>query len=48
VALTCATLVAGVAVAARIGDAASGQMETTVIKSGKPVTAAAAEERTIR
>jgi hypothetical protein len=48
VALTCATLVAGVAVAARISDTASGQTETTVIKAGKPVTAAAVEERTIR
>jgi len=49
VGLLCATLVAGVGVAARINDsAASGQTEATVIKPGKPITAAVSEDRTIR
>ena len=48
VGLVCATLVAGIGLAARINDAASGQMETTLVKAAKPVTAAAGEHRTIR
>jgi hypothetical protein len=48
VALTCATLVAGVGVAARISGTVNGQFESTVVKPGKPITAAAAEGRTIR
>ena len=49
VGLLCATLVAGIGVAARINDsAASGQIEATVIKAGKPMTAAIAQDRTIR
>ena len=49
VGLLCATLVAGIGVAARINDsAASGQVDATVIKPGKPVTAAIGHDRTIR
>jgi hypothetical protein len=49
VSLMCATLVAGVGVAARLTDgAATGRMEATVIKAGKPITAAAGDSRTIR
>jgi ABC-type proline/glycine betaine transport system permease subunit len=48
VALVCATLVAGVGVAARINDAASGQMEVTLVKPGKPMTASAGQDSTIR
>ena len=40
VSLICATLVAGIGVAARVSDtASSGRMEATVIKAGAPVTA---------
>ena len=50
VSLVCATLVAGVGVAARItdGTAIGGQMEATVLKIGKPVTASTTEPRTVR
>ena len=49
VSLICATLVAGVGVAARLTDGATtGRMEATVIKAGKPVTASTSEPRTIR
>ncbi|HEY7662101.1 MAG TPA: hypothetical protein VH934_03140 [Xanthobacteraceae bacterium] len=51
VGLLCATLVAGIGVAARVTDgspAADGRVEATVIKASKPVTAATAEDRTIR
>jgi hypothetical protein len=51
VSLVCATLVAGIGVAARVTDGVSmgnGRMEATVIKIGKPVTAATTEDRTIR
>jgi hypothetical protein len=51
VALVCATLVAGIGVAARVTDGAAvgdGRMEATVIKAGKPVTAATSQDRTIR
>jgi hypothetical protein len=51
VALVCATLVAGMGVAARVNDgsvAASGHMEATVVKIGKPVTASSTEDRTVR
>jgi hypothetical protein len=49
VALVCATLVAGLGVAARVADAsADGRLEATVIKAGKPVTASTSESRTIR
>jgi len=49
VALVCATLVAGLGVAARVADGATdGRLEATVIKAGKPVTASTSEPRTIR
>jgi len=49
VSLICATLVAGVGVAARLTDGATtGRMEATVIKAGKPMTAAAGDSSTIR
>jgi hypothetical protein len=51
VSLVCATLVAGIGVAARVNDGAAamgGRMEATVIKAGKPMTAATSEERTVR
>jgi len=50
VALVCATLVAGLGVAARVTDSgtADGRLEATVIKAGKPVTASTSEPRTIR
>ena len=40
VSLVCATLVAGIGVAARVTDSANGRLETAVIKAGTPVTAA--------
>lgn len=41
VGLICATLVAGIGVAARVNDAISGtRIETAVIKAGAPVQAA--------
>jgi hypothetical protein len=51
VSLVCATLVAGIGVAARVTDGISmgnSRMEATVIKIGKPVTAATTEDRTVR
>jgi hypothetical protein len=49
VALVCATLVAGLGVAARVADGTTdGRFEVTVIKAGKPVTASTSEPRTIR
>jgi hypothetical protein len=49
VALVCATLVAGLGVAARVADGSTdGRLEATVIKAGKPVTASTSESRTIR
>lgn len=50
VALACATLVAGVGVAARVTDsiAGTGQMEATVVKVAKPVTASTGDARTVR
>jgi hypothetical protein len=49
-ALVCATLVAGLGVAARVTDASQGdgRLEATVIKAGKPVTASTSEARAIR
>jgi len=42
VSLFCATIVAGIGVAARVTDTAgNGRLEATVIKAGAPVTAAA-------
>ena len=51
VSLVCATLVAGVGVAARVTDGTSiggGRLEVTVIKASKPVTASTSEDRTVR
>ena len=51
VSLVCATLVAGLGVAARVNDgsvAANGRMEATVVKIGKAVTASAIEDRMVR
>jgi hypothetical protein len=52
VSLVCATLVAGLGVAARVNEgvaASSGQMQATVVKIGKSTTAAATtEQHTIR
>jgi len=43
VSLVCATLVAGVGVAARVADSGNdGRLEATVVKAGTPVTAATA------
>jgi hypothetical protein len=48
-ALVCATLVAGIGVAARVTDGASdGRVEVTVVKASKPMTASTSEDRTIR
>jgi len=42
VSLVCATIVAGIGVAARVSDASTtnGRLEATVIRAGTPVTAA--------
>jgi ABC-type proline/glycine betaine transport system permease subunit len=50
VSLVCATLVAGVGIAARVSDSSSanGRLEATVIKAGTPVTAAKDAANTIR
>jgi hypothetical protein len=51
VSLLCATLVAGIGVAARVstGSASSAsRLEATVVKAGKPITAATSENRTVR
>jgi hypothetical protein len=51
VALTCATLVAGLGVSAGVRDdsaSTGGRIEATVIKAGKPVTASASSDRVIR
>ena len=48
-ALVCATLVAGIGVAARVTDGASdGRVEVTVVKASKQMTASKSEDRTIR
>ena len=48
-ALVCATLVAGIGVAARVTDGASdGRVEVTVVKASKLMTASKTEDRTIR
>ena len=50
VSLICATLVAGVGIAARVTDftGSNGRIETAVIKAGKPVTAATTDGTSIR
>ena len=49
-ALVCATLVAGVGIAARVSDGTTGRLQATgpVIKAAKPVTASTGEDSTIR
>jgi len=48
--LICATMVAGIGVAARVSDniPASGRLEATVIKATAPVTAATTDGSTVR
>jgi hypothetical protein len=50
VSLVCATLVAGIGIAARVtdGSTVNGRLEATVIKAGSPVTASTTESNTIR
>jgi len=49
VSLICATLVAGIGVAARVSDGGSdGRLEATVLKARAPMTAATSEDRTVR
>jgi len=50
VSLVCATLVAGVGIAARVTDftGTSNRLETAVIKAGQPVTAATVDGTSIR
>ena len=49
VSLVCATLVAGVGVAARVTDGMiTDGVQTTVLKVGQPVTAASSENRMVR
>jgi ABC-type xylose transport system permease subunit len=51
VSLLCATLVAGVGVAARVTDGsatAGSRLEVTVIKAAAPVTASTSVDRTVR
>ena len=50
VSLLCATIVAGVGIAARVTDftGTSGRLETAVIKAGKPVSAANVDASSIR
>ena len=49
VALVCATLVAGIGVAARVTDNPSrdGRVEATVVKAGKAMTAATNEPKVV-
>lgn len=48
--LVCATLVAGIGIAARMTDgaASNGRLEATVIRATAPVTAAAPDVSTVR
>ena len=48
VSLICATLVAGIGVAARLTDGSGGGLEATVLKARAPMTAATSEDRTVR
>jgi ABC-type proline/glycine betaine transport system permease subunit len=48
VSLLCATLVAGVGIAARVTDTSNVRMEASVVKAGKPVTAATTNGNSIR
>ena len=46
--LICATLVAGVGIASRLGESRQGRIEATVVVPAKPMSAAATFDRTIR
>jgi hypothetical protein len=48
VSLICATLVAAVGITARVASLDNERMEATVIKAGKPVTAATSVDTSIR
>ena len=48
VSLLCATIVAGVGIAARVTDASPDRMEASVVKAGKPVTASTTPDTSIR
>jgi hypothetical protein len=50
VGLICATLVAGIGIAARVNDgtASNGRLEATVIRAGAPVQAATTDGNTVR
>ena len=50
VALVCATLVAGIGIAARVtdGSGASNRLEASVIKAGTPVQASTTDGSTVR
>jgi hypothetical protein len=50
VALVCATLVAGMGIAARVtgGTAANGRLKAAVIKAGTPVQASTTDGNTVR
>jgi hypothetical protein len=50
VSLVCATIVAGVGIAARVNDftGSSSRLETAVIRAGQPVTASTVEGSSIR
>jgi ABC-type proline/glycine betaine transport system permease subunit len=50
VALVCATLVAGIGIAARVTDGTTGtaRMEANVIKAGTPVQASTTDGNTVR
>ena len=48
VSLLCALIVAGIGMAARVDNDSTSRMEATVVKAGKPVTATAGQDRTIR
>jgi ABC-type proline/glycine betaine transport system permease subunit len=47
VSLVCATIVAGIGIAARVG-VPNGRMEATVLTVGKPVTASTTDATSIR
>ena len=48
VSLLCALIVAAIGIAARVDSDSTSRMEATVVKAGKPVTATAGQDRTIR
>jgi hypothetical protein len=48
VSLICATVVAGIGITARVANLDNGRLEATVVKAGKPVTAATSVDTSIR